>query len=543
MTTTTNDLELIHQTANESFQQAAIAEPGLNTPEHSATMATAIVDQLTTSAASAITSVSQPSTIAAQRVWNDVLEILQSHGLTTAIYCTRSGRLLSSINMDAWQDYLDQIAALGETSQADHTLRNLVSAIIAQKAHTVAPVVLTTSATSLAMIRETSPADFICVALNQVFPMPRGAQSAELAIRAEKLGQARRYMNALPSASLQYACECLTLYLSHIRPHKLEANRNLLSFYGFAEQTDFPSAFQSIATLGHFCGRIIQQMIDLISQHRLRPVNELTQADLLSLRVHWQGSPVYQALRNARREWRNAQSQIKVPKIRGLGNANKLISDLATSIDTTPLDDFANSFLDTLDLSAAMQAGGRKVRVILESEKAAEIALAKHAELKAARKAAQEADEALQTFDLTSILVSGELPAELIPEIDTPQDMFDAGLVDFDDLAGFQLSDDDDDAIDDEDEQPELASWLENFTDEADQKAAAKKRHALPPATHKQAAIHAAVSALSAGEIAATTRPPLKRTVAQTTPAQIKMPDAPKPPTTPRTPIRRVIKS
>lgn len=500
-----------------SYDQEETTQRGLSTRDGAnlRAVATGIVSGLVESAelhARQFVTVQADTT--AQDVWAEMLESLDAAGLTPTIYCNKSGRVLGEFNPSHWSDYLAQIAKLGESVQGDHIRGQLLGAMTSQKAYSVAPVVLTTSGASLAMIRETSAADFIAVALGHLFPANERWQSETLALRAENLGRARASLELLPDSALQYTCEVLTLYLSYIRPRLLHNQGTLLDYY----RDDLAAPFQSVETLGHFCGRIVQMLVDLLARHTLRPVNQIRPSDLRALRVHWQGYEPYRVLRVARREWRlgKESERKRIAQRERANNKRNILADVfggpshqrrLDDLDQNTVNRFSDVLADAFDLSAVLTAGGRPTPVHTKGDEETAQALARANELRTMKEEsrAQAADnaadlEALEGLDISALILSNTLPAHFTSFTDDDDLAASLGLVDLPDFDFDDYQEDDDDDSDD------LAANLQRLLDEqqadaiqeAMQSATVKARPKLSLAAQDRAAsVAKAASALA----------------------------------------------
>lgn len=452
--------DIINRLALTSHEQAKQAAQRGKQAGRVSDISAALIDATVRRATQAASAIVQPASDAGARaVWSDVLDVLADAGLTPALHCSRSGRALGVVSPDAWQDYLSAIARLGETREADNALERLTAAIIAQKAHTIGPAVLVTSGASLAMIRETCPADFLAIALGRIWPIPDRATTTEKAQRAEKLGAARAAIASLPRPAQEYACEVVTLYLSHVLPARIPTDVDALAFYGAGAAADLVAPVRDVAALGHFCGRIVQTLVALLSRHRLRPLDKITPADLASLRVHWHHDAAFSAVKAARHEWRHAErlASDRARDDRGQLLYTKTQEKALAGVGGSLLASTMAALENALDLSALLTASGRPTVVQTQSDAQAEAALSRRADLVELREKAQAARdseaEALDLFDLSSLLVAGDLPAELVPVVETETDLLDMGLIELDDLDGW-ASDDDDDPLDDPDAMP-----------------------------------------------------------------------------------------
>lgn len=423
---------------------------------------------------------------AAAQVWRDAVDILGAMDLTPVLYCTKSGRALGAVDPAPWQDYLAQIAALGETKAGENCLRSLVAALVAQKAHCIAPMVLTSSADNLALIRETSPADYLARSLGDLFPMPKGAQSDALALRAEKLGQSRAMICVLPSGAVQYACEVVTLYLSYIRPALLPFEADTLAHYGKGALADISAPFQSVATVSHFCARIVQSMLTLLTQSRLRPLDRLRPRDLSAIRIQYQGLAHYDAAKKAREKLRRAKkSAYDAAQVGKPSRAQAMVLNAIGGAAGDFLSGFADAFLsDAIALSVAAGVSGRKLPVMTDSEIQAQAALDRQAGLKLIRAQSQDAEFTLDLLDLAELVAGGAVD-EFTPEYENDSDLVAWGLLDAVDLDALDGDLDDIDPLDDPDGESVLPDWLisDAMRDASPKnRAPAKKQKPVDPA-------------------------------------------------------------
>ena len=527
-------LTALHDIARQSFDAARNLNPNQRQRERLGAVASSVVGGIVERAQAAAVAVVTPARGDTSAVWAGVLEALEETGLSPVLYCRKTGRRLGLVTPEPWQDYLHTLAALGETNLADETQGRLIAAIVAQKAHTVAPVVLVSCSASLAMIRETSPADFLAIALGDIFPLPRSSQSTEQAQRNERLGQARAAMEKLPSAALQYACETVGLFLSYVKPHLIPTDCNLLGAYGSGASADLVLPVSSVSALGHFCGRLVQSMVKLIGQANLKPVDKLTSRDLAALRVHWRGDANYQNLRLSRSLLRQSKSAAlrlqRLPVLMTKGAAR-----IVAGVDSSLLSDFgAALMLDALDLSFASGAMGQSLPVKLESEVQADIALARQADLRSMQEYREELGGVLDLLDLSGLLVSGSLPDEFLPTIERESDLAAIGL-DFDAVADSGwLPDDEQD--DEQDGEAALPDWLQAFAiDQAKPTKPVAPKPAPKPSRYAGALAIAAEFGLTDTQPQPARRVILSPGASVTGPsAQVAVPAA--------SPIRRVIK-
>lgn len=492
----------IGQIAAASYAAACgLVHPDVTRQGAASAVAAGVVDCLVDDARAAARSVAPaPSDDAARGVWAALLEMLADSGLSPALYCTKTGRRLGHVSPDAWGDYLRAIGQLGDTRAGDDATRRLLDAITAQKAHCVGPAVLHTSGASLALIRRVSPADYLCIASARLWPLLRGASAIVQAVRAETLGAMRARLDLLPDAALQYACEVVTLYLANIDPARVPVADNLLAHYA----GDFAAPFQSVATLGHFCGRLVQMLTALIARHRPRPLAAITRQDMRALRVHWVGLKEYQTQKADRAALRHAMRQADFARLltgserAAIGIASRA---LAGNSAVSALDDFAASFLDALDLQAALAATGRAVPLAAtdaqEASKARKVAAAWRED--AGGDDLADGD----LLDLSALLASGDVPADLLPTIDNEDDLVTAGLMSVSDILAFDWSGDEYDEDEDEDAQADMPpDLLADAMAIADARRDIRKPAALSAGPAKPAKIDPNLATIAALEAA-----------------------------------------
>lgn len=460
----------------------------------------------------------RPSDALAADVWGGVIEALAELDLSPVRYCTRTGRNLGVISPDTWTDYLCAIAQLGDTRAGDAARQRLLDAIIVDKAHVIAPPVLTSSAGNLAVIRATSPADYLAICCARLWPLDRRAQSLARAQWAEQLGQTRAAIAQLPIASQQYACEITTLFLSNIDPARLEQADNLLTYY----KGDFSRPWQSVASLGQFCGRLVQMLAQLIMRHRIRPLDQISRADMRALRIHWRGVPEFQAAKAERAAHRAAIAAGGASALAALDRTGQTslrtvqALQAAGALRGSLVDDFAQSFLDALDMQAALASTGRKVSLVADND--AEAARARTVLRQYRANSSSSMSSAPQheldpfadnLLDLSDLLSSGVIPDDLLPVIDSEEDLISAGLLsvsdllsdDFDMLGG---DDDDDEAEDAEDAESDLSDFgdspdMADLIAEAMGQARAPRLARRPaPSTQKPARRPSAIDDLTA---------------------------------------------
>jgi hypothetical protein len=451
-------------------------------------IAGAVIDSLALQSAVAARAVlPSPLDLGVERVWAGVVESLQASGLSPRLICTKSGRISAHGAPDVWRDYLAQILHLGDTQAGDVAQAALVGAIEVQKAFHVLPPFAVVSAHNLAMIRQTSAADFVLIALGDIFPIGSKASAAERARRGEMLADARAAILDLPPSAVQYACECLTLYLSYIAPHKISGSPTALDFYGQGAFADLAAPWQSIATVGHFCGRIVQQMVAFLASATLRPIAKLTASDMATLRVHYQGLTQYRDMRKIRQAMKSAKDAQANVKTKTRYNADTRAVDRALrDLPETFGAGLDLNFLDALDLSAAVSTSGRHMPVILQTDTQARSVVHRRAGLQAIR-AALDSDNAggedLDFFDLSSVLAGG-MPEDFAPEYEDLDELAADGLIDLD----LMESEEHIDLADDESEDSE--DILTRF---AMSQATSKLRRGLISTRAKEKALQASV--------------------------------------------------
>lgn len=445
---------------------APIGSP--NTSKALRSVASGVVDTLVEAASRAAGAIVQSrADTEAMALWDTLLDRLGDDWLTDAIYCTRTGRLLSRVDPLPWLDYLRVIAAMPADSEPRRGAESrLLAAIIAQKAYAVAPVVLDISGPGLQLARAADLRDYCVISLSRFFEGPQAVTSAspgaparklqavDLARRGEILGQAREMMGELPPAVLAYAAECLGLYLSHIDPLRLPPGQSPLALYG----GDMLAPWRSVSTVAHLCGRLVQGMIAEIAALKLRPIAALTKGDLRRLRVHYLGSPAHKNSRAETAKLKAAIAQgIKDRAADARATADRMTGRELATVSALRADSELSALLDLIDLQSAVSATGRTVPVELSASDAP-VAISKRDALRAAKTA--EADNLIGDLDLSELLALGDLPSEFFPTIDSDDDLIDLGICTAEDIAAFDFDfaqdDDDDDSDDDVDASADL---------------------------------------------------------------------------------------
>lgn len=455
----------LSEVAAGSYSEARAAIPPIGSPNSRANLravAAGVVDSLVEqSARIAARLVPTAADAAAFALWDEICDALARDWLTTDIFCTRTGRLLSTVDPAPWLDYLRLVASMPATDPARvGTVARIKAAIISQKAYAIAPVVLDISGAGLALARIVDPRDYCIISLSRFFAAPAYGQSVspgapaprvqplDLARRGEILGQARELMAELPAPVLAYAAECLGLYLSNIDPLRLPAACNPLAHY----KGDLLAPWRSVATVSHLCGRLVQGLIAEIAALKLRPVASLSKGDLRRLRVHFGGSHAHKSQRGdlaaynraIREGIKDRAADARAHKDRLTARERALLADVRADSDLSLL-------LDVLDLQSAISATGRSIPAELETRDAPAV-LTRQAAIREAR--AAEADSLLGdplALDLSGILAMGELPDEFLPAIDDEADFINAGLFTAEELAEFDFDFGGDDTPEDDD--------------------------------------------------------------------------------------------
>jgi hypothetical protein len=311
------------------------------------------------------------------------------------------------------------------------------------------------------MLREADPVGYLVQGVAECLPLPVRADMVARAARAVALGSLRARIAALPWGVVQYGCEVVSLYLSHVLPARLVGDVNPLAIYdtrGIAAIGDTP------ATLGHFCGRLVQIIFTLIARHRVKPLAQLTRQDLASLKVHYHGSGLYAAQKQARAILRADLASVE--NIRSFrmvivdGKRQRRVmsnSDLEAvrrqfGIDSSALDlDLSN----LMDLQTVARSLGNPIQIQVQTARELS-ALA--AQRDAAKTRAQDLlGDDVPIFggapDLSELALSGILPDDFAAEFDTEADLVRAGLVTLDEVLDFNfdyMAQDDEDEDDDE---------------------------------------------------------------------------------------------
>ena len=433
-------------------------------------VAGAVVDTIVEAATRAAKRIApSASDTQARAVWADVLEALGECGLVAAdgrVYqtCGKTGRRIGEVVPDFWLDDLKIVARLGNTPSADLAISRLVGGIAAQLAYTVAPMVAVQSAASLAMLREADPVGYLVQGVAECVPLGQRADIVTRAARAVELGNLRAACAALPWAVVQYGCEVVTLYLAHVLPSRLPGDVNPLRYYdgrGIGGVCDSP------ATVAHFCGRLVQSIFALIARHRVKPMDQLTRADLAALKVHYQGSGLYAAQKQARAILRadlasaeNIRSYRMVTvdgkrqrRVLSASDIEAVRRQFGIASDTLDLD-----LSSLVDLQTAARAMGNPVQIQVATprELTALDIRRKVAKDRAQNLLGDDLDTLSGSPDLSELALSGLLPDDFAAEFDTEADLVRAGLVTLDEVLDFnfdfaaQGDDDENDENDDD---------------------------------------------------------------------------------------------
>ena len=441
-------------------------------------VASGVVDLLVTQAQIAARKIA-PSVAddAARAVWGDVVDTLREIGLVGPdgavwLHCSKTGRKVGQVQPDYWLDDLRAIARLGNTPSAEAALSRLVGGIVCQMAYAVAPVVAVSHVSALASLREFEPVGYLVQAVGDCFPVPARASSVDLALRAQGLARLRAGASALPFGVVQYACEVLALFLSHVQPRKVPGNVNPLLTYGAA---GWFGAFDTIATASHFCGRVVQCIFALIARHRVKPMAALSRADLAALRVHYDGSSLYMAQKQARAILRadlasaeniRAYRMVTIDgkrrrRVMSGADIEAVRRAMGLSADVLNLD--FSGLSDLADLQAASAALGRPVQVAVASR--AELSALESKRDAAKAQAAALLDDGGAVFDagasldLGALLLAGALPDDFgdALEIGSESDLVRQGLVTLEEVLDFDFTmpgddEEESDSLDDDSE-------------------------------------------------------------------------------------------
>lgn len=411
-------------------------------------LATDIVDGLVTAATQAAKQALVSPPTGAETVWQDVLEMLAEEGLSPDVRCNRTGRLLYTVSPLGWSDHLAAIARFGDTASGDAARLRLLDSILWQLASTTAPYALWSDPVALAALRESSAIDFLCISLEHIQPMPRQSTNADKARRARDLGQAREAMESLPGAALQYAAECVTLYLSYVRPGDLPDKSRLVSI---PSGPAFADVWRSPATVGHFCGRLIQTLTGLLAGLALRPAGTIGAGDLRRLRSQYKGNTSFPEIRKYRAIVR---ADKRKADILGRDIVTPSMRARLAELDATThkaLDSFASDLLDTFDLAAHLTFTGRPTTIQEATAIERQYLTTKAERAKAAQEyearrmiAAPGTDDDngddetisddADLFDLSSLLLSGGIPDDMLATYDSADDLVAAGLLSVDDM-------------------------------------------------------------------------------------------------------------
>ena len=457
-------------------------------------LASVVADLVTRAEIAASRALPDNNTLAAL-IWADMVELLGDAGLSTTVYCSKSGRDLGEIDPRPWLDHLRAIERLGASRAADEALERLFAAVVAQMGHTVAPPFLVTSVDALAMLRELHPADYVVQSLRLLLPtVPRvgpGAQSLALAQRAAMLGQLRRDAENLPRAALEYVAECLTLFLGHVRPGTYPIRHDALQFYALES---WSGVLASSAAASHLCNRLVLTLWQLVQSRRLIPTKGLSIEDMRALRVHWHGLPEYRGQKVRR-------GAIVAALVRGQNKSGARAEKSGLGAENWADFDLAAA----LDLQSALRITGRKIPLQVGTTREHEALLRRRDTIRqAALELTQEDAPDTPTMDI-SLDLSMIAASGLIDGGDLEDDALSGGLFDETDVDSmFDLLFDaaPDDESDGETDDPELAQLLAMADDdESDGDTGLTLSFAEPAPRHVPVSLSQSVSDIKAAAL------------------------------------------
>lgn len=398
----------------------------------------AVVDAIQEQAQKSVDQVRVTSTKARSTAWLNIVDLMHESGLDLRVTCAKSGLLVYELNQSHFSDFLTALAEISETQEADKIELRLLNAISHIKAATVLPQYAVTHAEQLAFLRLSSPLDYCVIAMQRAFPS-LARELTDRVQRVQDVAKLRETLASYPKETVIFLSECLTIYLTHIRPESVppRCSGNTLEHYANHRIYDIVQSENHIA---HLCQRIVQLIFNFIAKHNTRPLNTLSHSDLIALRVHYVGCAEY-------RESKTAFRKLQAARFKLGAQADKLAKSFSLSPSDKILLGNAADELEMFDLVLASQMTVKKsVKIIAESEKSA-------TKIKAIAELATQ-EETTELLGLLSFDGLDFADPELYPAIDDLNDLIADGSYSEDELqdAGFTLEDEDANWFDDDDD-------------------------------------------------------------------------------------------
>lgn len=372
--------------------------------------------------------------------WHDFKQTLADAGESLDVYCNRSGVLVYTLTRDHLSSYLNGLAVYGESALGDQLQSRLLHAVATIRANTRLPQYALASADNMAHLRQTDPATFLLLAVQDALGRTQAANDPEW---CEQLHRARVSLSAMPHGVVAYTTECILLFLRHIRPSTLGPKdaANLINHYD-ARFIDEICANE--ASLAHLCRRLLQTVFNFLQRYALRDLSAITTRDLARLRVHHQGAPIY-------KEMKAKEDAIRKARAEAVKAERRAKRDLAWADANLPpeLADLPGMFTDDIEVvtvAAAFHATlGKPVNIAPQDEREAET-------FRAIADAAS-GDKPLfdAIFDLDSVDLIAIAEAQEPIDYDDPASVAAAGYIEEDEIEIFGAfmeeftSDDDDD--------------------------------------------------------------------------------------------------
>lgn len=225
-------------------------------------------------------------------LFSELKEACEASGISTTIYCNRSGFKIYDLEIHHVQHMLTHYRLIRDTKSGDEFLAKILDKISFANQNTALPFYVYSTGENLALLREHDTITYVIRALSDLFKREHHPNAENYAIQ---LHNARLSLERYEQPLIAYVAECLHLYHTNIRDmRELPANvNNPLLHYNV--ETAINSACSTQNNLAHLCRRIVQLIYNLIAHHRgaTLSVNQLSTRDLLSLRIHYKGSEAY----------------------------------------------------------------------------------------------------------------------------------------------------------------------------------------------------------------------------------------------------------